>query len=54
MEQERIIAGFEQLGTLMVAFGEGQEWKDFSLGVTQQEYESFQIFIIFQNRYKIG
>ena len=42
VKQERIIVGLEQLGTLMVSFGENKEWKDFSVGVTQQEYESFQ------------
>lgn len=39
MKQNEILSGFAQLGKLMCALGENQEWKDFNLGVTQSEYE---------------
>lgn len=38
MEREELIKGFVQLGKLMVALGEGKHWNDFSIGVTEQEY----------------
>ena len=45
MNQETIIKGFAQLGKLMRALGNNQEWTDFSVGVTEQEFESLQITI---------
>ena len=45
MKQETIIKGFAQLGKLMRALGSDQEWSDFSVGVTQQEYEALNITI---------
>ncbi|MDX2361353.1 MAG: acyl-CoA reductase [Crocinitomicaceae bacterium] len=38
MNQEYTIKGFVQLGKLMLALGKDEEWKDFSIGVTQDEY----------------
>ena len=45
MEQETIIKGFAQLGKLMRALGSDTPWKDFSLGVTEQEYEALKTII---------
>lgn len=45
MKQEDIIKGFEQLGILMTALGENREWKDFSVGVTEDEYLKLQTVI---------
>ncbi|XOV68050.1 MAG: acyl-CoA reductase [Fluviicola sp.] len=45
MNQETIIEGFAQLGKLMRALGSDQPWTDFSIGVTEQEYESLQTTI---------
>lgn len=45
MKQETIIKGFAQLGMLMRALGKDQPWSDFSLGVTELEYESLQTTI---------
>lgn len=45
MKQETIIKGFAQLGKLMRALGGNQDWADFSVGVTQQEYEALQVTI---------
>jgi hypothetical protein len=39
VERQELIKGFVQLGKLMVALGEGKPWEDFSIGVTQVEYE---------------
>lgn len=40
MKHEEIVNGFVQLGKLMRALGKNEDWKDFSVGVTQSEYES--------------
>lgn len=45
MKQEEIIKGFEQLGILMTALGENREWKNFSVGVTEDEYLRLQTVI---------
>jgi hypothetical protein len=45
VNQETIIEGFAQLGKLMRALGSDQSWTDFSIGVTEQEYESLQTTI---------
>lgn len=42
MKQQEIIKGFAQLGTLMRALGANEEWSNFSLGVTEQEYLELQ------------
>ena len=40
MKQKEIESGFVQLGILMRALGNKDEWKDFTVGVTQSEYET--------------
>lgn len=45
MKQESIIKGFVQLGTLMVSLGKNEEWVDFSVGVTKEEYEALKVLI---------
>lgn len=35
-----IVSGFVQLGKLMRALGNNNDWKDFTVGVTQSEYET--------------
>ncbi len=45
MNQDNIIKGFAQLGKLMRALGSDQSWSDFSMGVTEQEYESLQVTV---------
>jgi hypothetical protein len=42
VKQDTIIKGFAQLGKLMRALGNDQSWSDFSVGVTEQEYEALQ------------
>lgn len=37
--------GFAQLGKLMRALGKSEEWSDFSVGVTNAEYESLNVLI---------
>lgn len=38
MDQKQLIKGFAQLGILMRALGRNDDWKDFSVGVTEEEY----------------
>lgn len=45
MKQQEIINGFAQLGVLMRALGNNEEWTNFSLGVTEKEYEDLQYTI---------
>ena len=45
MKQSQIIKGFNQLGTLMEALGNNQEWEDYSLGVTKEEYQTLDQII---------
>ncbi len=45
MKQEELIKGFTQLGVLMRALGENKEWTDFSVGVTEDEYNDLQTII---------
>lgn len=40
MEQKDILGGFAQLGKLMRALGNSEEWKNFNVGVTQSEYDA--------------
>ena len=40
MKQIEIVSGFAQLGKLMRALGNNDDWKDFTLGLTQSEYET--------------
>ncbi|MFK7786049.1 MAG: acyl-CoA reductase [Crocinitomicaceae bacterium] len=40
MKQKEILGGFAQLGKLMRALGNNNEWKDFSVGVTESEYQT--------------
>ncbi len=46
MEQAVIIKGFTQLGALMRSIGGNEEWSDFSLGITSDEYEEIQNLVI--------
>jgi hypothetical protein len=45
VKQEELIDGFVQLGALMKCLGESQEWKDYSVGVTEDEYLKLQTII---------
>lgn len=45
MEREELIKGFVQLGKLMVALGEGKQWSDFSVGVTEKEFNELNVVI---------
>jgi hypothetical protein len=45
VKREELIKGFVQLGKLMVALGEGKEWNDFSIGVTEEEYGELNVVI---------
>ena len=45
MKQSQIIKGFNQLGSLMEALGNNQEWEDYSLGVTKEEYQTLDQII---------
>ncbi len=38
MEREIVIKGFVQLGKLMNALGNDQEWPGFEIGTTEDEY----------------
>jgi hypothetical protein len=40
VKQQEILSGFAQLGKLMRALGNNDEWKDFSIGVTDSEYQT--------------
>jgi hypothetical protein len=50
VKRKELIKGFDQLGKLMCALGENQEWKDFSIGVTQEEYSDLQTLILRQKQ----
>ncbi|MCH2230406.1 MAG: acyl-CoA reductase [Crocinitomicaceae bacterium] len=45
MKKDSIIAGFVQLGALMVSLGKNEKWVDFSIGVTREEYEALNVVI---------
>lgn len=45
MKQNEIVSGFAQLGKLMRALGNNDEWKDFTVGVTQSEYDELTYII---------
>lgn len=51
MEREELIKGFMQLGKLMVALGEGKHWNDFSVGVTEKEFNDLNAIINKQAAY---
>jgi hypothetical protein len=40
VKQEEIINGFAQLGAIMRILGTNEEWKDFSIGLTQEEHQA--------------
>jgi len=40
VKQEEIIGGFAQLGKLMRSLGNNDEWKDFTVGITESEYDA--------------
>ncbi|MFN5910639.1 MAG: acyl-CoA reductase [Bacteroidota bacterium] len=50
MKQEDIVRGFIQLGKLMTAVGEGREWSDYSLGITEEEYNNLERLVIRQKQ----
>ena len=37
--KDQLIHQFSHLGKIFTAFGSNDEWKDYSLGLTQVEYE---------------
>lgn len=45
MNKETFITAFAQLGKVMVQAGKQEPWTDFSLGLTEEEYEKLQIVI---------
>lgn len=45
VKKEALIVAFSQLGKVLVSLGNREEWKDFSLGVTQEEYENLQYVV---------
>ena len=45
MKQEQIQIAFNQLGKLMIHFGESKAWTGFDLGVTEEEYSQFNELI---------
>lgn len=45
MNKETLITAFAQLGKVMVQLGKQEPWTDFSLGLTEGEYEKLQIVI---------
>jgi len=42
VKQDQIIKGFNQLGILMSALGNDEEWEDYSFGVTKEEFLSLE------------
>lgn len=40
-----MISAFSQLGKVLVSLGNKESWKDFSLGLTEEEYENIQTVI---------
>ena len=51
MEKIDIIKGFSQLGKLMLAIGSKSEWKDFSIGVTQEEFDALNDLVVRQKHF---
>ena len=51
MKQEQIQIAFNQLGKLMIHFGESKAWTGFDLGVTEEEYSQFNELILKQKHY---
>jgi len=45
VNKETLITAFAQLGKVMVQLGKQEPWTDFSLGLTEGEYEKLQIVI---------
>jgi hypothetical protein len=45
VNKETLITAFAQLGKAMVQLGKQEPWTDFSLGLTEEEYEKLQIVI---------
>ncbi|OFZ12486.1 MAG: hypothetical protein A3D92_05910 [Bacteroidetes bacterium RIFCSPHIGHO2_02_FULL_44_7] len=51
VEKEDRIKGFAQLGALMRALGRAEQWKDFSWGVTEEEYLKLEELVQRQSVY---
>jgi hypothetical protein len=51
MERKEIVAGFVQLGKLMSALGHSGTWNDYSLGVSEREYNELQELIKRQKQF---
>lgn len=45
MKKEAIITAFSQLGKVFASLGNQEDWKDFSLGLTEEEYVRIQTVI---------
>lgn len=45
MKNENEIKAFEQLGKLMIALGQSESWKDYSIGITKSEFEQLEQLI---------
>jgi hypothetical protein len=43
MTRERIIKAFSALGKVMLSIGKSEEWKGYTLGVTEDEYQTLQL-----------
>jgi hypothetical protein len=45
VKKEELVDLFAQLGKVCAQLGKGEEWSDFSLGVTKEEYEKLQYVV---------
>lgn len=45
MKREELTAAFVQLGKVMVRIGKQESWSDFSLGITEEEYQALQAVV---------
>lgn len=45
MNRQEIIKGFDLLSGLMRSLGENLTWKDYSIGITQEEYDELNVLI---------
>jgi hypothetical protein len=51
VERDKIIKGFDQLSNLMRSLGENAPWKDYSIGITQEEYDELNDLIVRQKQF---
>jgi hypothetical protein len=51
VKREELIKGFAQLGNLMFALGKNEPWKDYSIGLTEEEYADLNTLIVRQKQF---